>query len=327
MVAPSPTAVGTSSSAGTRAAGLVLAAAVCFGTTGTAQTFAPDGAGPVSVGAARLVLGGLLLALVGGVVALRARAEPRPVAPHPGRPGRPAATRRTAALVALAALAMVAYQPAFFVGTRANGVAVGTLVALGSGPLVAGALEWAVLRRRPSRRWAVATAVAVLGVALLALAPGAGAGPLGLLASLGAGVSYAVYAVATKVLLEAGWPVLRVVPLVFGAGALLALPILLAGDVAWLATGAGAGVALWLGVVTLACGYLLFAAGLRHLPAATAATLTLAEPVTAGLLGVLVLHEVLPPQAWLGVGAVVLAVVLLSAPARRRPAVTTTPVG
>lgn len=300
---------------------LVLAAAVCFGTTGTAQTFAPDGATPTAVGAARLVLGGLLLALVGLTVAARGRRRGRPgpdVAGPTAPPDGPARSPRAlAALVAVAALAMVGYQPAFFAGTQANGVAVGTLVALGTGPLVAGVLEWLVLGRRPTRRWSVATLVAIVGVALLAATPGGSVGPSGLASSLAAGVCYAVYAVASKMLLEAGWPVVRVVSLVFGTGAVLALPILLAGPTAWLGTGAGVAVALWLGVVTLAAGYLLFAAGLRHVPAATAATLTLAEPVTAGALGVLLLHETLGVQGWLGVAVVVGAVALLSVPSRR----------
>lgn len=300
---------------------LVLAAAVCFGTTGTAQTFAPDGATPTAVGAARLVLGGLLLALVGLAVAARGgrRGRPGPDVAIPTAPlvGHARSPRTLTALVAVAALAMVGYQPAFFAGTQANGVAVGTLVALGTGPLVAGVLEWLVLGRRPTRRWSVATLVAIVGVALLAATPGGSVGPAGLASSLAAGVCYAVYAVASKMLLEAGWPVVRVVSLVFGTGAVLALPILLTGPTAWLGTGSGLAVALWLGVVTLAAGYLLFAAGLRHVPAATAATLTLAEPVTAGALGVLLLHETLGLQGWLGVAVVIGAVALLSVPPRR----------
>jgi DME family drug/metabolite transporter len=40
----------------------ILLAAVCFGTTGTAQAVGP-GTSPVAVGAARIVFGGLLLVL------------------------------------------------------------------------------------------------------------------------------------------------------------------------------------------------------------------------------------------------------------------------
>src|SRR5690554_6171477 len=42
----------------------ILLAAICFGTTGTAQEFGPDGASALSVGATRIVIGGGALALV-----------------------------------------------------------------------------------------------------------------------------------------------------------------------------------------------------------------------------------------------------------------------
>ena len=48
----------------------VLLAAICFGTTGTAQAVGP-GASPVAVGAARIVFGGLLLVLVARALRVR----------------------------------------------------------------------------------------------------------------------------------------------------------------------------------------------------------------------------------------------------------------
>src|SRR5690554_2782119 len=42
----------------------ILLAAICFGTTGTAQEFGPDGTSALSVGATRIVIGGGALALV-----------------------------------------------------------------------------------------------------------------------------------------------------------------------------------------------------------------------------------------------------------------------
>ena len=50
-----------------RGAWMVLAAGVLWGTTGTAQAFAPAGATPLAIGAVRLLVGGtalLILALV-----------------------------------------------------------------------------------------------------------------------------------------------------------------------------------------------------------------------------------------------------------------------
>lgn len=72
-----------------------------------------------------------------------------------------------AARIENGARGVVAYQPAFLLGTSLNGVAMGTMVALGSAPAMTGALSWAVERRFPGLRWAVATLVATAGVVLL----------------------------------------------------------------------------------------------------------------------------------------------------------------
>lgn len=53
---------------------LILFAALLWGTTGTAQTFAPAGAHPVAIGAVRLAVGGfalLIFVLIQGNVNLR----------------------------------------------------------------------------------------------------------------------------------------------------------------------------------------------------------------------------------------------------------------
>ena len=87
----------------------------------------------------------------------------------------------------------------------------------------------------------------------------------------------------------------------FCLGALFVLPLLFTAELGWLAQPNGALAVLHLGVVTAALGYLLFGRGLQLVPVATAATLTLAEPLTAGLLGVLVLGEKLTLPALLGI--------------------------
>lgn len=285
---------------------LVLLAAVCFGTTGTAQAFAPEAASPAGVGAARIVLGGLLLALLAAGVHGRAVR---------GRFARP----RDVAVVSVGALGVAAYQPAFFTGVERTGVAVGTLVALGSAPVLTGVLQWVVLRRRPTRRWALATVLAAAGVAVLALGTASGARiePGGLLAAVAAGASYALYTLASKRLLDVGWPAEQVIGALFGAAAVLMLPVLLTTGTQWLATPRGAAVAVFLAVVPTAVAYVLFARGLRRLPAAETATLTLAEPVTAGALGLLLLGE---PATWtfvVGAAVLVAGLVVLAVPAAR----------
>ena len=98
----------------------------------------------------------------------------------------------------------------------------------------------------------------------------------------------------------------------FCAGSLFVLPLLIGADLRWLAQPAGFLVILHLGVITAALAYTLFARGLRLVPVATAATLTLGEPLTAGVLGVFFLHEALTALAIFGIGLIFTGLVVLS---------------
>ena len=60
-----------------------------------------------------------------------------------------------------------------------------------------------------------------------------------------------------------------------------------------------------LGLATVGLAYSLYGYGLRTLEPSTAVTLTLAEPLTAAVLGVIVLGEQLQPFGWLGAVLVV----------------------
>lgn len=287
----------------------VLAAAVLFGTTGTAQALGPDGTTPLAVGVARLVIGGSALAVIGFTLGrrhLRRR--------EPGAAPAPRLTPHAFLLMAITGVCLALYQPLFFLGTARSGVAVGTVIALGSAPVLAGLIEWALTRRLPGRVWMAATALATVGVMILAAGGGAGAGadPLGILGSLGAGASFAIFANAQRRLMDAGWDPFTVAG-AMGAGSavcgLIALPFV---DLTWLGEPAGLAMALWLGLATIAVAYTLFTWGLQGLTAATAATLTLAEPLTAGLLGVLVLGEQLTAAGIVGIAVLTAALLLLA---------------
>jgi DME family drug/metabolite transporter len=201
-------------------------------------------------------------------------------------------------------------------------VAVGTVVALGSGPAFAGVFGLLLRRERPTRRWALATALAVAGAALLVLAGGDGANvdPAGVLLALGAGAAYGLYTVTSKTLLEQGHRPEGVMAVAFGIGAIVLAPALATGDTGWLTTPGGAGLALYLGVVPTAIAYILFARGLEKLPAANVATLTLAEPLTAATLGVVILGERPGPVAALGALLVLSGLLALAGRPRRTAA-------
>jgi len=293
----------------------VLLAALCFATTGTAQALAGVDASALSVGAARILIGGGIL----GAIALATRPRMPRIAPSMH-----AAAGRAPAwvVVVVGAIGVLAYQPTFFAGTRLNGVTVGTVIALGSAPIVTGILDALIRRRMPSLRWGVATAIALAGVILVSGLVGGGSashiGPLGILASLAAGASYALYALVGKLLLDRGWSFQAAMGTVFGVAAIVSLPILLATSPSWLLTPAGLTLALWLGIVTTAVAYLLFGWGLRRLAPTTVATLTLAEPLGATLLGVGVLHEQLSGVSAIGLLVLAAGLVVLALPTARK---------
>ena len=174
-------------------------------------------------------------------------------------------------------------------------------------------LEGLWLRRRPARSWWTATAVTVTGGALLVLAGGGGAraDALGVLAALGAGLSYAVYALAAKGLIERGMSSTMALAWPFTLGAALLLPFaVVAQPLGWAATLGGAVLLAHLGVATVGVAYFLYGYGLRTLDTSTAVTLTLAEPLTAALLGVAVLGERLGALGWAGAALVVVGLAM-----------------
>src|SRR6478609_3368304 len=288
----------------------VLAAALLFGTTGTSQALGPAGTTPLSIGVMRMVIGGTGLAIIAFSLA------PRHSRRLPAEAVRPRWGVRPVLLMVLTGACLALYQPLFFLGTARNGVAVGTVVALGAAPIMAGVLEWGLTRRRPSAAWMAATAVATVGVVMLGMggqadAP-AGTDPLGLLGSLGAAASFAVIANTQRRLLDDGWDPFTVVGAMGASSAAIMACVLPFVDLSWLATPAGLAMALWLALATISVAYVLFTWGLSGLTAATAATLTLGEPLTAGILGIVVLDERLSALAIAGLVVLGLGLALLA---------------
>ena len=280
----------------------ILAAAVLFGSTGTAQALGPATATPLGVGAVRIAIGaaGLWLFARGGA--------------------HTAAVREQWRWVAVGAVGVAAYQPGFFTGTERLGVALGTIVALGSGPAFAGLVQW-VLGTRPTVVWARATGLAVAGGCLLVLAGASGArfSLVGLLGSLTAGLGYAVYAIATRRLIGRGVGSTQASAWQFSIGAMLLVPLLFTQPMNWLWEPDGVAMALHLGFACTSVAYVLYGWGLRVVEAATATTLTLAEPVTAAILAVTVLDERLAWFGWVGAGLVVLGLATLGGGSRPTP--------
>jgi len=272
---------------------LVLFAAMLWGTTGTAQAFAPESAHPIAIGAMRLAVGGMSL-LVVALLLGQLRLKQWPVRP-----------------TVLAALCMAFYQPLFFSAVHMTGVAVGTVIAIGSAPVLSGVLEWIVWRKRPIRVWWYATLLSILGCLMLFVnKESISVNPYGILMALGAGLMFAGYTMVSEKLVR-GNSSLAVVAVVFTLSAIFLTPLLFIFDTSWVLELSGATVSLHLGLIATGAAYLLFAGGLRYVPSSTAVTLSLAEPLTASLLGVFLVGERLDMISWAGIALLIIGIGLL----------------
>lgn len=268
-----------------RAVIAVIAAAMLFGTTGTARSLGPEATSVWLVGTIRIALGAITLL----ACALISRERSAAV-------GAKAVT-----FIAIGGLGAAIYQPAFFAGVEACGVAIGTVIALGSGPMFAGGIDRLIRQRPLPQRWFIGTAVMLIGVAVLVMTSSSGSDETqltisGVLFALAAGLGYAMYAQTTSSLIELKLPSTIALAAQFGVAAIILSPfmiikVLASTEVAWIWSASGAVMLVHLGVLTAGVAYMLYGWGLRVLPASTAVSITLIEPLTAAGAAYFVLGE------------------------------------
>ena len=271
---------------------LVVLAAVCFATTGTAQQLGPDGSSPLGVATIRFFIGSLVLFFIAFL--------------RPSRTRRVARAPLAARVWIATAFGQALYGAAFFSAVRSTGVAVGTVVALGSAPLITGAISAMSLRKVPALSWLGTTVFAIIGMSLIV-----GSGKesqvtmSGVALALCAGLGYAIFALGSKTILSSGVSSELAMAKVFGIASLMLAPTLLFVDLEWLTHTDAIVMVLWLGIVTLALAYWSYATGLRHLEPSQTTMITLVEPVVATLLGAVVLSERPTVLAWCGIFVVI----------------------
>ncbi len=270
----------------------VIGAAMLFGTAGTAQELGPSAATPLGVSAVRIAIGTCILWLA---IAFR-RAAPRR-----------ATLRAQWRLFLVGGAGVATYSPMFMSSVDRTGVAVGTVVAIGSGPFFAGALEWAWRGVRPGLGWLIGTLVTVSGGVVLVVAQSsAGSGEsavdtVGVLFALVAGAGYALYSVTAKVTIADGVDSTVALAVPFTVGSVAVALMALGEPFEWLATRQGLWMAFQLGILATGLAYLLYGFGLQRLTSATTVTLVLAEPLTATALAAVVLDESIVAVAWIGI--------------------------
>lgn len=264
--------------------GAILLAALLWGTTGTVQTFLPEGRNPLAVGALRLLVGAATLLLM-------ALARPE---------SRGGFARLPWSGVVLAGLAIGGYNLLFFRAVTETGVGIGTAIAIGSAPLWATAFEIAVNRERPGCLRLLGQAVAILGVGLLALAGGSQGGSLvGVALAAAAAACYAIYSMVTSRVGHHAPPATTAAA-TFSVAALMTSPVLLVSPLGWMAAPESWFWIGFLGIAVTGLSYALYTWGLTRVAASTAVTLALVEPVTAWLLASAVVGEAITGQKLAG---------------------------
>lgn len=270
----------------------VVAAAMLFGTTGTAQSLGPDNSTPWGVGTLRIMVGSFALWVL-------ARSLPK-LSDLRGSGG---------VTLMLGGLGVAIYQPAFFLGVDRLGVALGTMITLATGPVIAGLFDGVIQGRRPNRFWALGTGVMVAGVVALALSRSGldtfALDVLGVVGSAGAGFGYALYAAMARRAITAGVESTRALAWEHTIGSFVLAPGLLVVPWGWASSVSGVTMLAHLGVLTVGVAYLLYGIGLRTLESSTAVSITLVEPLTATMLAVIVLNEDLGTIGWFGAAIVV----------------------
>jgi DME family drug/metabolite transporter len=222
--------------------------------------------------------------------------------------------------VMVSAGAVAVFPLAFYSSMRLAGVAVGTVVSIGSAPPAAAVIERIVDHQPLSRGWALGTTAGVSGVLALTLAHPGESGPvtttataqpvLGIALGLLAGFTYALYSWGAVRVMRCGLPSRPVMGAVFGLGGIMLLPVLALTGAPIITSGSNLAVAAYLAIVPMFLGYVLFGRGLATVAASTATTVSLLEPAVATLIAVIVLGEHLPPIGWLGLGLLFASLVI-----------------
>ncbi|MFE5094239.1 DMT family transporter [Streptomyces sp. NPDC056638] len=300
----------------------LVVAGVAWGTAGAAASliFEVSDLGPLALSFWRC-LGGLVLLLA--ALALRARRAAAPAEPR----------RRRLLRVLGTGVGLTVFQSAYFAAVEATGLAVGTVVALGAGPVFIAVGARLTMGERLGRGGLTAVVGALAGLAVLVLGgDGATVRPAGVSLALLSAAGYATITLLTRWLGRDGGATdsLATSAWAFGIGAAGLLPMAGAEGLVPHTARAAQVVTLlvYVAAVPTALAYVLYFAGAAAVRAATVSVIMLLEPVSAAVIAVVVFREQLTAATAVGTLLLLAAVAGLAfaearsgAHARRRAAV------
>ncbi|CAB4650982.1 MAG: EamA family transporter [Actinobacteria bacterium] len=280
-----------------RSVGLSLLGNGLAGTAGTvAAIYAINTPSPV-IGFVRLFIGAITLLILAPFLGGKLSQLPRLIT----RPG-----------VWIMGASSASYQVFFFASVDRTGVATAALITVGCIPVSAGIVGWIFLRERPSRIWYVSTAIAISGLVVASLGELQTNDATGLIFAVIAGSGIGAYINAAKIEVRAGGHSSQLPGMAFLLGS-IGLFFVVRSDLLQMEwTTQTILLAVYLGAVTMGIANGIQMLGLRGISPGVASTMMLADPVTAAVLGVVVLGEAVTLNGTVGLILVVIGLAMQS---------------
>jgi DME family drug/metabolite transporter len=267
------------------------------GTAGTvAAIYAINTPSPV-IGFVRLFIGAITLLMLAPFLGGKLSHLPRLIT----RPG-----------VWIMAASSASYQVFFFASVDRTGVATAALITVGCIPVSAGIVGWIFLRERPSRVWYISTAIAISGLVIASIGELQTNDATGIIFAVIAGSGIGAYINAAKIEVRAGGHSTQLPGMAFLLGS-FGLFFVVRSDllqVEW--NTQTILLAVYLGAVTMGIANGIQIVGLRGISPGVASTMMLADPVTAAVLGVVVLGDEITLNGTVGLILVVIGLAMQS---------------
>ena len=198
-----------------------------------------------------------------------------------------------------------------------TGIAVGTVLMLGSSTVFAGFLALLIIGEKPERKWYFSSLMSLTGCVILVAGTALELDIRGAFFSVCSGFSYSLFSVCSKKVLKNSSSSAFIMT-AFVLSAFLSLPLLFLRPPVWILSSSGIAIALYLGFFATAVAYYFYTGGLKLTKASTAVTLALAEPAAASLLGIFFIGEKLTMYSFSGIAIIFAGLIYLSAPDRRK---------
>jgi DME family drug/metabolite transporter len=265
-------------------------AGFCWGTFGIARALGPSNATSISASGFRLTIAAIGLIIWASVSGAFRQAGPVAKWPFPS--------------MLVSGIGLGGFTYLYLESMYRAGVSIGAPVSCASIPICAMILEMIFYKKRPTGGQFLGMFVAIAGMTLATYAPDeqieVGRRLSGVLFALLSGLVFAAYSLSFQAN-TAKFPRLMVQACVFSAAAVMMLTwAVTSTDISWIATPRGLASAAWLGLVSGLLGYWLYIRSMAHIPVSISTTLSMVEPLTGTILGIVILHESTDPLKMLG---------------------------